>query len=146
MKKQHASPPAIADLLLEWYCNPDLLEDLQGDLYQRYWDRRVRYGPRSAAWLYFWDVLYFMKPYTIRRERHTPSPFFMFSNYFKTSYRSLVKQKVNSLVNIFGLSLGFSAFILIGLYVNDDLKYDRYLPNADRIYRITMSYTSQSSS
>ncbi len=148
MRSTERTPPALADRLLEWYCHPDLLEDLQGDLYERYGRHCTKYGPNRAALLYLRDVLRFIRPYTVKRKRNGSnlSPFLMFSNYFKTSWRSLIKQRVNSLVTIFGLALGFSAFILIGLYVNDELKYDRYLPNADRIYRITMSYTSESSS
>lgn len=147
MKKIKKTPPAFADSFLEWYCNPDLLEDLQGDLYERYANRSAKYGTFRARLMYFWDVFSFMKPYTFKKDNQIPSlsPFFMFSNYFKTSYRNLIRQKINTVVNIFGLSLGLAAFILIFLFVNDELKYDRYLTNADRIYRVTMSFTSETS-
>ncbi|MEO1049660.1 MAG: ABC transporter permease [Bacteroidota bacterium] len=147
MRRDNTTPPRLADRLLEWYCNPVLLEDLQGDLYERHIRRLKKYGRFRTRLAYFWDVLSFIRPYTIRRDSHRSiRPFGMLPNYLKTSYRSLVKQRLNSLINILGLSLGLSAFVLICLYVNDELKYDRYLPNAERIYRITLSYTSESSS
>ncbi len=140
-------PPKLADRFLEWYCDPALLEDLQGDFHERFTQRLRYYSPFKAKRLYWWDVIRFFKPYTINKNKNGlhPSAIFMFGNYLKTSYRGLMKEKVNTLVSILGLGLGLSAFILISLYVNDELKYDRYLSNSERIYRITTSYTSETS-
>lgn len=60
----------------------------------------------------------------------------MLKNYFKIAWRSLLKNKFYSLLNILGLAIGLSCFILISLYVVDELSYDRYNEKADRIYRI----------
>ncbi|EMR02752.1 ABC transporter permease [Cesiribacter andamanensis] len=60
----------------------------------------------------------------------------MFLNYLKIAWRSLLKSKVYTLLNILGLAIGLSCFILISLYVLDELSYDRYHAKADRIYRI----------
>lgn len=60
----------------------------------------------------------------------------MIKNYFKVAWRNLVKNKVFSTINIAGLATGLASFILIALYVTDELSYDRYNDKADRIYRI----------
>lgn len=60
----------------------------------------------------------------------------MFKNYFKIAWRNLVKNKTFSLINIAGLASGLACFILIALYVADELSYDRFNKKADRIYRI----------
>lgn len=60
----------------------------------------------------------------------------MLRNYIKIAWRNLVKSKVFSLINIAGLAIGLSSFILIALYVIDETSYDRYNEKADRIYRI----------
>ena len=60
----------------------------------------------------------------------------MIKNYMKVAWRNLVKNKVFSLINIVGLATGLTCFILITLYVSDELSYDRFNENADRIYRI----------
>ncbi len=148
MKKTRHHPPTWADRLLEWYCDPLVLEDLQGDLYERFNNRMMSHSRLKANILYFRDVLMFIRPYTVKRNKHSlnPSLFFMLPNYFKSSTRSLRKEKLNTSVSVVGLALGLSVFTLISLYVNDELKYDRFLPIADRIYRVTMSYTSASSS
>ena len=60
----------------------------------------------------------------------------MLKNLIKTSFRSLLKNKAFTIINILGLSLGLVAFLLILFYVSDEVSYDRYNVNADRIYRI----------
>lgn len=63
----------------------------------------------------------------------------MFRNYLKTAYRSLLKHKVFSLVNIVGLSIGLTVCCMLALYVGDELSYDRYNDKADRIFRVVHS-------
>lgn len=60
----------------------------------------------------------------------------MISNYFKVAWRSLLKNKIFSLINITGLASGLACFILIALYVADELRYDRFNEKADRIFRV----------
>src|SRR5690348_3100286 len=60
----------------------------------------------------------------------------MLRNYLKIAWRNLVKNKAYSVINITGLAIGLACFLLIALYVMDELSYDRFYPNADRIYRI----------
>ena len=60
----------------------------------------------------------------------------MFKNYFKTILRNLLHNKFYSLLNIFGLATGIVAAIFILLYVKDELSFDRYNKNYQRIYRL----------
>ena len=59
------------------------------------------------------------------------------ANYLKITARRLLRQKTISLINIFGLSVGLAACLLIFLYVRHELSYDTYHPNADRVARLT---------
>ncbi len=61
----------------------------------------------------------------------------MIRNYIKIAFRHFKKQKGYSFINIAGLAVGMACCILILLWVNDELSFDRYHENADRIYRIT---------
>ena len=67
-----------------------------------------------------------------------PSP--MYRNYLKIAFRNLVKYKFISFINLFGLTLGISCCLLILAYIINELSYDRYNKNADRIYRVTRSF------
>ena len=60
----------------------------------------------------------------------------MFRNYLKVALRNLIKHKVFSFINIFGLALGITVFLLIIQYVTFENSYDSFNKNADRIYRV----------
>jgi putative ABC transport system permease protein len=60
----------------------------------------------------------------------------MYRNYLKVALRNLFKNKVFSAINIVGLAAGLAVCLLIVLYVFDELSYDKYNKNADRIYRL----------
>lgn len=60
----------------------------------------------------------------------------MLRSYLKIAWRNLLKNKTFSLINIFGLAVGLGCFILITLYVLDELSYDRFYPDAKRTYRV----------
>lgn len=60
----------------------------------------------------------------------------MWLNYLKTSWRQLIKNKGYSAINIIGLAFGLAAFILISLYIFDEISYEKWNPNSDRIYRV----------
>ncbi len=67
----------------------------------------------------------------------------MVSNYLKIAVRNLIKHKGYSFINIFGLAVGMACCILIMLYVQDELSYDRYHEKSDRIYRLSRQWTNQ---
>ena len=58
----------------------------------------------------------------------------MFKNYLKIAFRNLIKHKKFTFINILGLAIGLTCFILIMLWVQDELSYDRFHKNADHIY------------
>ncbi len=60
----------------------------------------------------------------------------MFQNYLKVTIRNLMKYKAHTLINIIGLSIGLASCILILMFVNDELSFDKHHANADRIYRV----------
>jgi putative ABC transport system permease protein len=60
----------------------------------------------------------------------------MIKNYIKTAFRNLLKNKGFTAINILGLAMGLATCLLIVFYVFDELSYDKYNVNADRIYRI----------
>jgi len=65
----------------------------------------------------------------------------MLKNYFKTAWRNLRRNKVFSLINILGLAVGLTCFMLIAVFVYHELSYDKYSANARDIYRVNLSVT-----
>lgn len=60
----------------------------------------------------------------------------MLKNYIKIAFRNLVRQKGFTILNVTGLAVGFASVILIGLYVADEISFDRFHAKSDRTYRI----------
>ena len=65
----------------------------------------------------------------------------MIKNYFKIAWRSLWKNRLYTTLNVAGLTFGISCFLLIGLYLFDELTFDEQHSKADRIYRIVENKT-----
>jgi len=63
----------------------------------------------------------------------------MLKNYFKIAFRNIIRHKAFSAINISGLAIGMASSILILLWVQNELSYDRFHKTADRLYRITCS-------
>ncbi|HAO48517.1 MAG TPA: ABC transporter permease [Runella sp.] len=94
--------------------------------------------------MYFFEVLRFCRPYFLRRRfsadskystSYTYSPT-MIRNYFKIAFRNLLKHKGYSFINIFGLATGMAVAMLIGLWVWDELSYNKSYKNYDRIAQV----------
>ncbi|HLF63305.1 MAG TPA: FtsX-like permease family protein [Saprospiraceae bacterium] len=66
----------------------------------------------------------------------------MFKNNLIVSLRNLVRNRLYAILNLAGLTVGFAGFLLIGLYVIDELQFDRMHAKADRIYRVVEERTS----
>src|SRR6185369_2802067 len=60
----------------------------------------------------------------------------MFKSYLKIAGRNLLKNKLYSGINIFGLSIGLTCCLAIGLYIQDEFSYDRFHPRSTDIYRV----------
>ena len=135
MQKQQ--PPRWADKLLEWFCAPYLLEEVQGDLYERFQKNLRLFGLKTARKEYVVGVLSFIRPFALKRNTVLSSPSLyiqiMISNYFKVAFRNLLKYKGYSFINIFGLATGMAVTMLIGLWVYDELSYNKHFKNYDRL-------------
>ena len=72
---------------------------------------------------------------------HNPIP--MIKNYFTIALRNILKQKGYSLINLLGLSIGMAATILILLFVEYELSFDKYHEKSDNIYRISREWVNE---
>jgi putative ABC transport system permease protein len=63
----------------------------------------------------------------------------MLRNYFKVALRNIRKHKFFSAINIVGLAIGLTTCLLVGLYISDELSYDRFHRDAESIYRIGLN-------
>jgi putative ABC transport system permease protein len=140
------NPPRWANWLLETFGHPDTREEVQGDLLELYdyWMETI--GERKARWRYSLSVLKLMRPLATHKQSDDySSPFFgspsMIRNYLKIALRNLVKNKAYSVINIGGLAMGMTVAMLIGLWIYDELSFDKYFQNYDRIAKVMQNGT-----
>ena len=109
------------------------------ELYQ---ERVKEFGKRKADRKFIVDVLLLFRPGIIRpAEGYTRlNHYDMFRNYFKVGIRNILKYKVFSFINVFGLAIAMSVCMLIILMLADQNRYDAFHLKKDRIYRIVSDY------
>jgi putative ABC transport system permease protein len=136
-KQSTNSPPNWADRFLEWYCNPTLLEGIQGDAHELFY-REVKASKRKADLLFVWNVLRFFKWKNIKRTKNnyeSTTSTAMLKNFFRTGIRTIVKNKAYSFINYMGLTCGLALALLILAYVRNEMSYDQFHEKANRLYR-----------
>lgn len=143
-EQQEHQPPLWAQRFIEWYCKPELVEDLMGDLHE-YFERNVAsFGLRRAKLIYIIDAIKFLRSYTVRKPTFVNLliNYLMIGSYIKTSGRNLMRNKLFSSINIVSLAISMSVGLLLIAFVFDLRSYDRFNKNGERIYRITSIETS----
>ena len=137
-------PPRLVTRFLAWYCHPDLLDEVEGDLYELFQRRVETEGLWKAKAFYCLNVLMFLHPdYVKRREQHySITHTAMFKNYFKISFRNIIRNKAFSAINIVGLALGMSCFLFIFLWVQDERSIDNFhtIKNLYNVYQTTYAH------
>lgn len=136
MVDQHPRPPQWADRFLEWYCNPELVEEIQGDLYERFLEYADQRGIKKARRWYAINVFLFMNRYTLRnRSSYTRlNTLDMFKNYLKIGWRNVRKHRWPSLINITGLALAIGCCMVVYSFVFWIFNTDDFHENRDDIY------------
>lgn len=141
MKQSQHHPPKWADRFLEWYCRPELLEEIQGDIYELFDQRCQTQSIAAARRGFVWDVLRSLRLSTIKNTSLNFYPT-MFRSNIKITIRHLLRQKFYTLIKITGFALGLACCLLILVFIRHELSFDKYYPAADRIYRVIGDYHS----
>ena len=131
-------PPVLADKFLAWFCKDELMEEIQGDLHEYY--QRISADGKSVrhAFVYWFHVLHFLRPYAIRKFIGQNLIYIgMLRSNITIALRNLLKYKFYSGLNIAGLAMGLCCVIFITIWINDELSYDRFFANYERLYRVS---------
>lgn len=127
MKDSTKRPPIRATKLLQAFLRHDLIEEVTGDLEEKFHVQVKRQSLLRAQLNYWYQVLHYLRPFALRRKKYaSPNSYDMFRNYFKVGFRNLNKNRGNSFINIGGLALGMAVAMTIGLWMQDELSYDQY--------------------
>lgn len=140
-------PYPILRRLFRCICNDAYYEELEGDLEESYYSNKKLLGDKRAKQLLRNDLLSMARPSVIRKFKLTLFNFStdMIINYIKIAFRTIAKEKIFSIINITGLAVGISAYLLLMQYVNHESSYDNFHREGDTIYRIAIDQTNPTS-
>ncbi|MEM9895069.1 MAG: ABC transporter permease [Bacteroidota bacterium] len=125
----------VADRLLKTFCDPFILEGIQGDLLESFQERKERKGSLIAEVIYFAQAIGFLRR-IFKKQRKQNNLEAMLRNHFIATVRSIKKQKFYTAINALGLIIGMVAGFLILQYVYNELSYDKFFANKENIYRL----------
>ncbi|MEO9483847.1 MAG: ABC transporter permease [Ekhidna sp.] len=128
-------PPRLGERLLSWFCKDRWTDELLGDLEEQYKDNFHQMGKKRATLKYYFQILFLIKPHILKEKKSSP---LMLRSHIKSSYRSLLKNKAYTFINVTGLAVGITCCFLISLYVIDEMSYDKFFNSSDRIYRVAL--------
>ncbi len=137
MTAQRPHPPRLPDRFLQWFCADEVLETLQGDLYELYDKRREKSGKLLADVMYWVDVASACRPFAFKRSTRSNSNYKgMFQHVLLISLRGFIRYKASFVINLAGLSTGIACALLIYLWVTAELGIDKFHRNDDRLYQV----------
>ncbi len=137
-------PPRRPLAFLRWFCREDYLEEIEGDLTEVFRKNSLT-SLRKANWIFALTVLRYFRPEFIKSFRNygSSNSLPMLKSYFIIAFRNLVKNYGYSFINIAGLASGMAVAILVGLWVYDELSFNRYFRNYNDIAQVSKGFHYQ---
>ncbi|MDW3194326.1 MAG: FtsX-like permease family protein [Cytophagales bacterium] len=136
-------PPRWPLKILKAVIKSRFMEEIEGDMEERFHDNCDFLGYNKAKRLYYFDTLKLLRPKLLKGlgGDHQLNHFGMITNHLKVAIRQMNKQKVFSTVKIGGFALGIAACLLISLYVRHQISYDQHYKYGDRIFRVVNQWS-----
>ncbi len=136
-----ATPPPLAQKLLTNFLRTDLVEEVHGDLEEKFHSDLKRTSILKAKLQYWYQAINYLRPFAIRKSTRHTNGYDMFQNYFKIGWRNILRTRGYSLINIGGLAIGMTVTMLIGLWIDDELSYDKYHENYSNLAQVMQNQT-----
>jgi len=133
MEKKYYKPPKFIFWILEKIFENDITESVLGEYEENYNYLRLNKSRFKAN---YWFFVEFSNVIVEQIFISFNRSIIMLRNYIIVAFRNMARQKVYSVINVMGLSLGIACSVLVFLYVQEEYSYDKFHENSDRLYRV----------
>jgi putative ABC transport system permease protein len=143
VSNRNAIPPKLATWVLQKFLREDLFEDVSGDLDEKFQKIVETHSVRKARLNYWRQVIFYMRPFAFKRIHYTnQNSYSMYRSYFTSSLRNMKKNKLHAFINIAGLTVGLAVAMVIGLWLKDELSFEKHFANYEKAGRILQNVTN----
>lgn len=139
LPKTH-QPPRWVGRLMSWICKEELLEEIEGDLFQYYQQERQKKSSWKAKLNYAFHALNFLRPFALKKIGQHSNSTIMYKNYFLIAARNFQRNKLYSALNLSSLIIGLTSCLVIFLYIKDELSFDKHHEGYEQIYRVVTDF------
>ncbi|MEI9917404.1 MAG: ABC transporter permease [Bacteroidota bacterium] len=138
------NPPQWPLAVLKAICPSELLEEIEGDVTQKFMRDQVNHGYRIARRKMITNVFRFIRPGILLRNKISLSSIstFMIPYYVRMAWRNIAGSKFYSSLNLLGLTLGLAVGLLILLWVNNEMSFDSFHSKANKIFHVNTQLES----
>ncbi|MEP2771532.1 MAG: ABC transporter permease [Fulvivirga sp.] len=140
MSSKHNKTPKLANWLLLRFLRGDLAEEVLGDLEEKYFNTKETHSTTRARLNYWYQVFNYLRPFALKNYRSSSNFIEMNTYNIKIALRHFAKHKSTFFINLFGLSTGLAAVILIALWVFNEMAVDQFHEKKDRLYQVMLNH------
>ncbi len=136
----HDLPPKWLDRFLNWFCKPELVEEITGDIRELYFERMEIQGKWMAQARYALDILRFFRRSNIRflnSYRSSQNSISMVKSYLTIAYRNLKKNPLNTVINLLGLTIAVAYGLRAYSHYQWINKIDQFHERKEQIHMVT---------
>lgn len=144
-ENNYTSPPIWMLRFFRWFCHPAFVEDIEGDLHERYALLIEEMGLRKARFRFVIEVLLLFRPGLIKSLSIFPELIHpgMLKHNLLITYRGFLKHKMTFFINLVGLSTGLAGVLLIYLWVHDERSVDRFHEKDSQLYQVMINHEDE---
>lgn len=139
MMTPHNKPSKLLLRFFRWFCHPDYVEDIEGDLLERFEQRPFR-------WLFAWEILKLIRPELIKKTGGSVTLNFygMFKHNLLITFRNFFRHKTIFGINLTGLAASLTCILFSGLWIQDEVMKDRFHQDPDHLFQVYSRFDYES--
>lgn len=139
MKPQELHPPQWPLKFLRIFLKDKYLEEIEGDMEEIFYENVERFSVRKARVMYTLEMIKLLRPNLIKNLEFVNylMHYGMFKNYFKVSFRGLMKSPVNSFINVFGLAIAIGLCVFAYAFARWTYSTDQFHVNKENVHLVT---------